>query len=136
MRIKRLTIDLIREKYWDYSKNKGKPIKIYTGQDLDGHVPDGTPPQTAIFDGTLIHCGVCKHHKPAKWTIPNWIPSREPGPYLPEDEGQSLPDFYYLPATTNVLGVNMEYYEFQVCSGPLNAISTDCLDEVGVWIKA
>ena len=59
--------------------------------------------------------------------IPNWLTQHVSGPYFAERE---QPVFYYLGGQHSEYG----YYWMQICSGPLNVLSEDCMDEVNVWI--
>ena len=129
-----LSICKIRSHYWDRNNNKGKPIKVYIGQDKE-HLEqlEFTP------GGTLVHKWGKMVYPPSigpinhQYTeyIENWLSTSTSGPY--SRTGASN-DYYYLSGTEN-RGGNMSYVEYQICSKPINTLSMDCMDNIGVYVK-
>ena len=137
---KKLTINDIRKNYWDKNKKIGKPIKYYSVQTYDDvflvsedeKIPFFETPEIFIPDGTLYHINRKTNNKQ---TITDWLSLNHNGPYKKEDEQKNgLSDFYYLGGTF-VYGRKKVKGCLQICSRPLNVVSTDCLDEVHCWIE-
>lgn len=145
-----LTISILRERFWDKKKNKGKAITLYIGQTYGGKGINGKVLTTKtkgmsqeIFvpGGHLIH-EWGKNIYPATTgpilsqhteIIENWLSKSNSGPYSPKDKGKGSKDFYYLTGYYKRKDRD-EHTQMQVCSGPLNVLSTDCLDEVNCYI--
>lgn len=137
--LKLLTVNQVRTKYWNKDKKAGKKInyycfQTYDGKDIDGNRPKisgNTKPNVFIPDGTLIH----HNSKTGQKTIINdWLSQSKSGPYKRNDKSKGLNDFYYLRGYCRN-GNKKEKKCLQICSGPLNALSEDCLDEVNCWVK-
>ena len=150
--LKRVTVDLIRERYWDPITRQGRPISMYAIQDYEGG-PVESGEITFIPDGTLIH----KNFKlKIKKVYPDWLSIRKSdphtesygksgphtksygkyGPYAESDYGKSLNDFYYLGGRIKgLIGKGFYLYALQICTKPINILSTDCLDAVDVWVR-
>ena len=146
-----LTVDHIREYYWDKSKNEGKIITIYTGQTYDGKDINGkilTTNSEEVEEQHFVPGG----HLIKKWgesitpatigpileqyteVIKNWLSNSISGPYKSKDKGKGSNIFYYLTGYYKSEDDKDRYTELQICSGPFNVLSTDCLDEVNVYI--
>ena len=138
-----LTVEMVRTQYWDATKKIGKPVKFYSMQTYDGKDIDYNPITTVnengnphgleifILDGTLHHVNKKTGEREI---IPNWLSTSTGGPYKEEDRGKGLPDRYSLGGYYVYNNGTTEKSKLQICSGPLNVLSTDCLDEVNVWI--
>ena len=132
-----LTINIIRNNYWDNKRQKGKPIKYYTFQSFGGKDIDGKPLSSKnrkayimVPTGNLIHG--CK-------TIHGWLADKQMQPIGPYKSTGPKANFYYLEGIlthSNGKKIQPELIYLQVCSGPLNGLSEDCLDEVNCWIKS
>jgi len=141
-KLKLLDVDTIRRKFWDNKTHEGKPISYYSfqtfgGKDSKGNVPTskGLKPDEVIPTGNLIHI-----HGNKKTTIYNWLCDNKMKPVGPYKSTGPAPkkDFYYLEFIATIeygkkITPKLKY--LQICSGPLNVISDDCLDEVHCWIK-
>lgn len=127
--LRRATVDDARRAF----QNR-QPLKCYYsmqtfgGLDEDGNVPSIAPDQLEelVFTGTLIYwspetSAVVKHV--------NWLYTSTKGPYY---EGMTdSGDFFYLEIEPDrQLGMK----QIQVCFAPKNMLSTDCLDEIDVWV--
>jgi hypothetical protein len=136
VKLKQLTVAEIRKKYWDAKTGIGSPIKCYLFQSYDGKdINNNAPTVGKKKSHTIIPLGILMHKnkktKVCKIT-PDWLSTGSSGPYKKKDEGKSQHDFYYLGFTMN--SIKGKIYWLQVCSGPLNVISSDCLDEVNFWV--
>lgn len=147
--LKPLTVNILRDEYWDKKNNKGRPVNLYISQTYDGKDIDGNPlttesldigsPEIFITGGHLIHKWG-KNIYPATTgpilnqhmeIIENWLSKSNSGPY--KDKSKDSDDFYYLTGYYKHQKQD-EYTELQICSSPFNALSTDCLDEVNCYI--
>lgn len=142
--MKLLTINEIRNKYYNKKLKKFKPIQIYCFQSFSNNlIESGIPlpkrikflktPNVFIPNGNLIK--ITKNKKKdreiiIKEIIYNWFEKNKNGPYKLNDKNKSLNIFYYLSGIQD-----NKYIEYQICSGPLNVLSSDCLDSVNCWIK-
>ena len=133
--VKPLTVDIIRSDYWDKKTKKGKEIHYYSFQSYDGKDLNNKSPMEYEEDFEIfIPDGKLKHEINGKEEIiDDWLSKSNKGPYKKSDSGKGRPDFYYL-GGLKIYNNRKEYYWAQVCSGPLNVISEDCLDEVNWWI--
>ena len=103
-------------------------FQSYRGLDINGEIPTINGMKdldtTIQFDGSLKF----KHSRTKHdGVINDWLRSDGNGPYKPDSKG----DYYYY------LGCKAHPYEFeqvQICSRPLNVLSTSCIDEVNIWI--
>lgn len=117
---------------------KGKTIlfrSFQTYNEKDEKDDNGNNPSIApneelyssfILDGSLKW----KLLKDQTWgIIHNWLSENNNGPYY-FHSNDSQPIFYYLGGYHSEEG----YSWLQICSDPLNVLSSDCLDGVHVWI--
>ena len=111
---------------------QGTPLQYFYFQTFGGKMEDDEEPYTEsrtgfntfTFDGNLE----LVNENGSKIT-PNWLFSAQNGPYFPDDTPEQKETIYYLG------GMDSEGWDrIQICSDPLNTLSTDCLDEVGVWV--
>lgn len=115
---------------WYY--NNKLPIKYtapqtYGGKDENGHVP--SIKSFDNLDSIFLLDGHLKWEKDDKsGIIAYWLAQSTDGPYSTTDES---PIFYYL---GGLRYDGTEHYWMQICSGPLNVLSEDCMDEQNVWI--
>jgi hypothetical protein len=133
-----LTIDIIRNNYYNDKTGSYNPIECYIfqtydGKDLDGKVPTtkNESPETIIPTGRLI---VQQNNK--KTIIEKWLQDKKLKPIGPyKRKGETKP-YYYLECikTHGEKGIP-EVIHMQICAGPLNVLSEDCMDEVNCWIK-
>lgn len=125
---KRLSVAEVRKKYWNGRTKTGKKIKITVGQDMDTY---GQIKDTEIIyftpDGNLF-----EHGPRGDILHKDWLTKSRGGPYKKNDSNKSRSTFYYL---TGKLVAGWDSNQLQICSGPLNKLSTDCLDEVGCWVR-
>jgi hypothetical protein len=133
--LKLLTVDEVREKYWDSDYHTGSPINCWEFQSFDGLDENNNVPNVqTVKPNSITPTGLLKHRniKTGKVEIiDNWLGCKKGGPYKKSDIGKSLPDFYYLGF---IYKGSDKITWLQVCSRPLNVISTDCMDEVNVWV--
>lgn len=145
MAFKRVTVAMARR---HYLKNPNIPMKMITAQDFDtyGYNKDAKPDYAVIFDGDLIetpfvkdkNAASCCNLNPKKDIIhKNWLKNpKNTGPYK---RGQTPKSFYYLSGKTTFFPSedwkNPINTQVQICSKPLNVLSTDCLDAVDCWVK-
>jgi len=132
MSLERLTIDIIRAEYWDPTFKIGKPVYLYAIQDYTGESTSDYESLIFIPDGSMIHenkrLGI--HHR-----YDDWLSYNSSGPYTESDLGKSLDDFYYLSGRIKgLLGNDFEPYNLQICTRPLNILSTDCMNAIDCWI--
>jgi len=133
-----LTVEMVKTQYWKTGKPiKFYPIQTYGSKDINDNPvtnfnENGDPHELMVFvlDGTLHHVN---RTAGIRELIPDWL-STATGPYREEDREKSLPDFYSLGGHYVYANGEIEKSNLQICSGPLNVLSTDCLDEVNVWV--
>ena len=125
--LKRVTVDSIREKYWDPVTKTGKPVTMYTIQDYDEQPDSHKEEITFVPDGSLIH-----KRGDEKKKYDDWLSTELSGPYHESDLGKSLKDYYYLGGYTITPKGKYEY-NLQICTKPVNILSDDCLDAVDAW---
>jgi len=133
--LKRLTVSQVRTKYWSTSTNSGKPIKCQIFQDYHHHHDQVTlTPLGLLLEQRYQKKGaqIATNKRTSHYTE-NWLSQSKSGPYKKSDVGQKQSSFYFLAFISNKEPGKIIW--LQVCSGPLNALSRDCLDDVGVWIK-
>jgi hypothetical protein len=87
-----LTVDIIRKYFWDPVAKKGKPIKFFAVQDIDGETDDW---ETVTPSGALIIGDIDDNQK-----IEDWLSTSTDGPYL--DDGSNGKTFYYLEFTEDL----------------------------------
>ena len=135
--LKLLTVNTIRTLYWDKETNQGYPIHYWNAQTDGGRDDDGNKPPRAkpehishvfIPNGNLIHVNAQENiHE----VIEDWLSSSRSGPYKRVDTGQGCrPDYYYL---TGFLNDEPDQC-LQICSKPLNILSTNCINCTHCWI--
>jgi hypothetical protein len=152
-----LSIDKIRNDYYNFVSNKYKKIEHFSPQSsadrlkiievikkndkislkvleeyddpkeqhsLETNYPDQMIhtiyPQYFTPNGDLI-----EENKGKKKIMDNWLKSNLPGPYL---QGRKKP-FYYLGGK-----LDDERFRAQICAGPANVLSYDCLDSITMWV--
>lgn len=76
-------------------------------------------------NGNLISVDRDDQGKRTKKVKRGWLQSGEPGPYL---HGAQTP-FYYLDGK-----LADPRFSAQVCAGPVNVVSYDCLDDITMWV--
>ncbi len=148
---KPLTVENVREQFWDKDTGTGKPISYYSPQTFGGvfSMHNGEPmpfsgnPSVFIPDGSLWRTNA---RTDAKTSIPDWLSSGERGPYLQTTTTPTRKRGSRKPAmspTLNFFELGGVFQDgehergpgfLQICSGPLNVLSEDCLDETNVWI--
>ncbi len=133
--VKLLTVESVKKNYWNKKTKKGAEIHYYSFQSYGGKI-NNKPPKVApdsfeifIPDGSLKHTVDGKEK-----IIKDWLSKSTVGPYKKKDAGKGQPDFYYL-GGWRIYSKKREKYWAQICSGPLNVVSEDCLDEVNWWVK-
>ena len=132
IRFKMLTVDLIRERYWNKKTNKCKTIECYMREgdpdDIFGPTGEIQNKKSDLFtvkfkpNGDLLEEWY-KDGKDVKKLHKNWLSTNKPGPYKSTEEQRI---FYSLE------GKLMYYDEYedlglQVCSDPLNSLANNCL---------
>ena len=141
-----LTTDLIKTKYRGKNKNHSKIIKCYVGQvDNGNNKPLTTKSKEFYTETIIIGCNLIQKwgklvyppkngpikHEYARIHL-NWLDTSTTGPYKKTQTGKCS-NYYYLPGY--IVGNKKELYtEFQICSGPLNAISSNCISEVNYYV--
>ncbi len=86
--LERLTIELIREKYWDPVTKTCEPIKYIYAQCYDGYMPGNNEFKELVFTGALI-----TGFNDRKITK-DWLSLSEYGPY--KENGSNKKMFYFL----------------------------------------
>lgn len=140
MKIKRLTVASIRNKFWDKKTKKGKRVRFYSGQDLSTEIPTNTSYGIFIPDGDLLCRVSCNRGFCYEQIIEDWLSKSTNGPYTKRNiklaEGRV---FFYLTGRIRLpweaKSKPLEKGCLQVCLGPFNVLSEDCLDDIGCWIK-
>ncbi len=137
--MQKLTIELIREKYWNPVTKTCKPIKYISEQFYNGFMPEEEDFEELIFTGALI-TGTNK-----KTT--DWLSLRKYGPY--EKNGKNGRTFYYLETVNNMPDTNENKVQIGWCGVDLtkdisdiddpeqlinNYITEDALDGVNLWV--
>lgn len=146
-----LTVSEVKRRF---KENPLEPIPIYIDQTCTSEnkrwvADDEDPYEYFLPTGHLIK--VDSRNSGKKWvpiskrsSVPyekgeitlNWLYSSEKGPYNQEHIGKGQPIFYHLTGLRKYQK-DGEYssYHYQICSGPLNVLSHDCLDEVNCWME-
>jgi len=133
MELKRLRVSQVRSDFWDTEKQHGKWIPYYSYQTYGGLTPNDEKPTTDNMPvGLFLPDGNLVEERNGKRTVhKQWLQSKKPGPYKRKDRGSST--FYYL--TGQGIGPSgLDTDCLQICSGPLNVLSQDCMDEVHLWV--
>lgn len=142
-----LTIEDIRTRFWNSKTKKYKKIEYFSPQSSADRliiidIKPGTERIHVLEEYNDPNERQIKHVLPApdyftpngdllighscnKKIKRNWLQSSKPGPYAP---GQTMP-FYFLGGKLS----NSESVA-QVCAGPRNVISHDCLDAITFWV--
>src|SRR5438105_4118964 len=126
-----LTVDEIRARYWDRQRKRGRPIAFASVQTFGDE-----PKRDLVFDEVFLPDGslVCETMiggtawRPIqrREVLDDWLSESASGPYTGRHSEDS---FYYLGGRW--LHGNQGP---ALSSDPLNAISTDCLDEINCWV--
>jgi len=132
-RYERLTVKIIKERYWDPITKKGRPITFFdvqdyeefTNEDYDENCQTMTPNGNLIKDSTIIK---------------DWLSSSTGGPYKDsEDEkGEKGDIYYYLEFEENERdsGENCIQIGWSDSTNMENNYMTlDACDRVDCWIK-
>jgi hypothetical protein len=133
-RFKILTVDEVRQKYWDPYRKQGRGVFYFVAQTF-GEPPEGNFRLVDEFipDGNM-RTRDSKSNR--SWITHDWLSKSRDGPYY---STSSSSVFHYLTGTFTVHGpsdTDPGPGELQICSNPLNGLSTDCLDEVHCWVPS
>jgi len=132
--LKKLTVSHIRSNYWDKTTDSGKPFKCWIFQEYANRSQDTFTPLGMLLKTEYLNPGpkTAKSKKVSTY-IENWLSSSKTGPYKKSDTGKMMPTLYYLAFTSQKEPGKIIW--LQVCSGPLNVVSWNCINNTGVWIK-
>jgi hypothetical protein len=127
MLLERLTVKIIKERYWDKKTNTGKPIIIVSFQDYC----DVSNELEIKFTGNLLI-----DHDDAGDKIKNWLSIDEDGPY--KEDGSNGNIFYHLELEGDD-GHGNNYIQIGWNGGNRehtnNYMTMDALDGVDCWIE-
>jgi len=123
--LKVLTVEEVREKYWDPISKTGRCIEYYTFP--SHHIPT-LPREMYKFtpDGRVLYKN---HETRQEYTLNDWL-SYGIGPYMTDDAYKRLPEFYIMLGKKE----NGENTGLQICSGPLNVIATSAINNMHCWV--
>jgi len=128
----RLTVQIIRDQFWDPIAKKGRPITFFDTQDYESILDDDDVEwETMTPTGNLI-----KGHNPTALLIKDWLSTSTNGPY--KDQGETGDIFYYLEfeESHSISGDNIIQIGWCGSTKMVNNYMTmDALDCVDCWIK-
>lgn len=154
-RVVPLTMELLYKKGWNEKEGTGKWLTVYWGQTYGGEGLGETQLTTTSKDlqkayimptGSLISRWGAFIRPPSNGTVyrefqrvvKDWLPdSKGRGPYKDTDGDDGyIAIWYYTPCYVKSEQAERDVYfeEFQICSGPLNVLSYDCMDEVNFYV--
>lgn len=129
IKLKLITVDDARFYYNHCIPIVCKSFQTFGGKDENGKYPHiknyDELDATLFLNGSLKE--VVRTEKGSKHKIiKNWLSKTKEGPYF---EGIRNDALYYLGIDSPI----DEQSWVQICSGPMNCLSTDCLDECNYW---
>lgn len=133
-----LTVEEVRRRYWNPVTKKGRPIHFSSiqtfGEGPDPKIELGLD-EVYVPNGTLIQertQSATKSGRHLRQTILlDWLSGPAVGPYTSRKSSET---FYYYGGDYVQGNQGAAGAVLQICSDPLNALSTDCLDEVNCWV--
>ena len=145
---KLLTVAEVRKKYWDKKKKEGKLIKFHDAQDfktrfknmknisekgMSSFIPDGS------IDKAEIHGEGYGMKLKRRVAIPNWLSTHKSGPYKRKCGGKNCvrcKSAYFINGQIK-FSYDKKFHQWglQICSDPVNVVSTDCLDNCLCYVK-
>lgn len=146
--LEKLTVELVRKRYFDTETGKCKPIKCYSCQCYDGHEPDPDEFFDLKLTGNLID------EDSENYIIKNWIqkglkrPDGDSGPYKLDSSNKNT--FYYLETSEELPESNNKFVQIGWCGVDLtkdlddisdpeslinNYLTEDALDSVDLWVR-
>jgi hypothetical protein len=140
--IEKLTVKIIRERFWDPVTQTGRPIKFFSEQDFEcnlergdfdfEHLEEDHEWETMTPTGTLIIGNYSDQTK-----VPNWLSLPGDGPY--ENDGRNGRTFYYLESKEEDFNLQVGWCgrgnnDDSVVPVINNYMTFDALDGVDCWI--
>jgi len=132
-RYERLTVQIIRDQFWDPVTKKGLPITFFDIQDYESFDDDDLEWETTTPTGNLI-----KMHNSTTTIIKDWLSTSTNGPYKDQGEtGDETGDILYFLEFENSQRDSMDLQIGWCGSNNMvnNYMTIDALDGVDCWIK-
>jgi hypothetical protein len=143
-----LTLDIVRDHFWDKTTKKGKKIYHRTIQDFDNNYKNDDEtfqlneifiPNGQLHEEKVSYSDTKKFSRSIKTItkLKDWLSNSKNGPYTKKNKTENkkqLP-FYFLDGDlTFDKGTEWEHFGIQICSSPLNSLMGNCLSGTFVYI--